>query len=99
MDCGFSMLLVYENDEEDFMDLVGNMDLPKKHYIFIPINDNQDRQQKQGGGHWALTLVDVKSKSFYYYDSAGSIIQNAKLLFRKLTKLVFKDTKNFKFLQ
>lgn len=38
-------------------------------YIFLPINDNPDVGQIEGGCHWSLLVIDVGDKTALYYDS------------------------------
>ena len=50
---------------------------------------------KGAGSHWGLIVVEKHSKNFYYYDSMGSVISNAKTLCDKISKFIFKDKVNF----
>lgn len=38
-------------------------------HIFLPINDNRDVSQAEGGSHWSLLLVSIIDGVSFHYDS------------------------------
>lgn len=38
-------------------------------HIFLPINDNPNPEQAEGGSHWSLLVVGVKDRVAFHYDS------------------------------
>ncbi|KAK3694374.1 hypothetical protein B0T22DRAFT_452322 [Podospora appendiculata] len=40
-------------------------------HIFLPVNDNRDRELADGGSHWSLLLVSVIDRVAFHYDSLG----------------------------
>ncbi|KAK0734503.1 nedd8-specific protease-like protein [Lasiosphaeria miniovina] len=40
-------------------------------HIFLPVNDNRDRERADGGSHWSLLLVSVIDGVAFHYDSLG----------------------------
>eukprot|EP00884_Botryococcus_braunii_P015988 jgi/Botrbrau1/3072/Bobra.0070s0063.2 len=40
-------------------------------YIFLPINDNVDYTEAEGGSHWSLLVYSAREAVFRHYDSAG----------------------------
>ncbi|KAK6613793.1 ulp1 protease family protein [Botrytis cinerea] len=43
--------------------------LSSHHHIFLPINDNRNVSQAEGGSHWSLLLVSVIDGVAFHYDS------------------------------
>lgn len=43
--------------------------LEQAKYVFLPINDNPDVNQVEGGAHWSLLVLDVAQKRALYYDT------------------------------
>ncbi|KAF2185138.1 cysteine proteinase [Zopfia rhizophila CBS 207.26] len=41
----------------------------KTTHIFLPINDNRDVSQAEGGSHWSLLLVSILDGVSFHYDS------------------------------
>ncbi|KAJ4154128.1 hypothetical protein LMH87_010591 [Akanthomyces muscarius] len=46
-------------------------DLAKVTHIFLPINDNHNVGDAEGGSHWSLLLVSVLDGVAFHYDSLG----------------------------
>lgn len=44
-------------------------DFTQTTHIFLPINDNRDVSQAEGGSHWSLLLVSVIDGVSFHYDS------------------------------
>lgn len=42
-------------------------------HIFLPINDNRDVAQAEGGLHWSLLLVSTLDRVAFHYDSLGNL--------------------------
>ncbi|KAH7391794.1 hypothetical protein BKA66DRAFT_412619 [Pyrenochaeta sp. MPI-SDFR-AT-0127] len=40
-------------------------------HVFLPINDNMDVTQAEGGSHWTLLLVSIIDGVSFHYDSLG----------------------------
>lgn len=40
-------------------------------HIFLPINDNRNVSQAEGGSHWSLLLVSTIDRVAFHYDSLG----------------------------
>lgn len=40
-------------------------------FIFIPVNNNSDVQQAEGGSHWSLVVISSEQHNAYYFDSLG----------------------------
>lgn len=40
-------------------------------HVFLPINDNTDVTQAEGGSHWTLLLVSIIDGVSFHYDSLG----------------------------
>lgn len=60
-------------------------------HIFLPINDNRDVSQAEGGSHWSLLLVSVIDGVSFHYDSlAPSNDTDAKGTSQKLEILLGK---------
>jgi len=43
----------------------------KVSHIFLPVNDNRDRERADGGSHWSLLLVSLIDRVAFHYDSLG----------------------------
>jgi sentrin-specific protease 8 len=41
-------------------------------HVFLPINDNVDVTQAEGGSHWSLLLVSIIDGVSFHYDSMGN---------------------------
>ncbi|KAH8891814.1 cysteine proteinase [Thozetella sp. PMI_491] len=58
-------------------------------HIFLPINDNHDTTQGEGGTHWSLLLVSVIDGIAFHYDSLhGSNWSEAQSCTRKLQQIL-----------
>ena len=44
-------------------------DLSRTTHVFLPINDNIDVTQAEGGSHWSLLLVSIIDGVSFHYDS------------------------------
>lgn len=44
-------------------------DFSRTTHIFLPINDNRDVNQAEGGSHWSLLLVSIIDGVSFHYDS------------------------------
>ncbi|TQV90396.1 cmp-sialic acid transporter [Cordyceps javanica] len=67
-------------------------DLTKVTHIFLPINDNRNVADAEGGSHWSLLLVSVHDGLAFHYDSLGSAnFDEGKLATRKLSQLLRRE--------
>lgn len=88
MDPAVVALLNYEEDPEI---IFYGLDLNQFDLIFIPINDNNDKFNLNGGNHWSLLVYLSKEDIFLYYDSIKkrtSNLENAKKIAQKLRVLI-----------
>jgi len=53
-------MLIFENNENEFLEMTEFMEIKKKRYVFFPINDLQSMYG--GGTHFALLVLDVINK-------------------------------------
>jgi sentrin-specific protease 8 len=66
-------------------------DFTKTTHIFLPVNDNRDVSQAEGGSHWSLLLVSITDGVAFHYDSlAPSNDAEARATSQKLEKLLGK---------
>ncbi|ATY60792.1 Ulp1 protease family [Cordyceps militaris] len=47
-------------------------DLTNITHVFLPINDNKDVRDGQGGSHWSLLLISIRDGLAFHYDSLSS---------------------------
>ncbi len=88
IDPAVSMSIVFDKDLDDIKDFIFNpLELGKKKYIFVPINDNETIEYKTKGSHWVLNIIDVDNKVIYYLDSMLGNVNNAKVSKQKFSKL------------
>jgi sentrin-specific protease 8 len=66
-----SFILNFENDLEEIESQLAPLNLSPKSLIVIPVNDNMDPSDPNGGTHWSLLLCYIKKDrlSFLYVDS------------------------------
>jgi sentrin-specific protease 8 len=58
-------------------------------HIFLPINDNRNVNQAEGGSHWSLLLVSTIDGVAFHYDSLGHAnLQEARLATAQLSKVL-----------
>ena len=92
--------MVYEDDEEDLIDLFGPLKLEQKEIIFMPLNDNTDKFKVMGGSHWALLVYFRNANEFHYFDSAGEgLIGNVEVIMKKMAVLLKRDDIGFKHIE
>jgi sentrin-specific protease 8 len=61
-------------------------------HVFLPINDNVDVTQAEGGSHWSLLLVSIIDGVSFHYDSMGNANdREAQSTTRKLEQLLGKQ--------
>ncbi|KAK3192386.1 hypothetical protein K4F52_001599 [Lecanicillium sp. MT-2017a] len=64
-------------------------DFNKVTHIFLPVNDNRNVSDAEGGSHWSLLLVSVSDGIAFHYDSLGGANwAEANLATRKLAEIV-----------
>lgn len=63
----FSFLLANYSNPSGLKDVLP--DLSKSSFIFMPVNDNQDFDETEGGSHWSLLLLCPKDQVAIIYDS------------------------------
>jgi sentrin-specific protease 8 len=64
-------------------------DFSKATHIFLPINDNRNVNQAEGGSHWSLLLVSKIDAVAFHYDSLNrSNYHEAKLAARVLSQVL-----------
>lgn len=62
--------------------------LEQAHYVFLPINDNDDVDLAEGGSHWSLLIVDLQKKEGFYYDTLDDTnVAPAEVVAKKLAIL------------
>lgn len=67
-------------------------DLAKVTHIFLPINDNHNVGDAEGGSHWSLLLVSVLDGVAFHYDSLGGAnYSEGNLTARKLSQVLGKN--------
>ncbi|ESZ96274.1 Ulp1 protease family protein [Sclerotinia borealis F-4128] len=58
-------------------------------HIFLPVNDNRNLTEAEGGSHWSLLLISVIDGVAFHYDSlSGSNVQEGILTTRKMSVLL-----------
>ncbi|KAJ3477404.1 hypothetical protein NLG97_g8850 [Lecanicillium saksenae] len=63
--------------------------LAKATHIFLPINDNHNVGDAEGGSHWSLLLVSVLDGVAFHYDSLGGAnYSEGNLTTRKLSQVL-----------
>ena len=93
MDPAVVALLNYEDDPE--MIFYG-LDLKQFSFFLIPINDNSDKMNANGGSHWSLLVYLPIEDIFIYLDSMkkkSNNIENAINIAGKLRGLIKEDQK------
>jgi sentrin-specific protease 8 len=68
-------------------------------HIFLPVNDNRDVNQAEGGSHWSLLLVSVIDGLSFHYDSlapsndleARGTSHNLEILLGKKLRFIHRD--------
>ena len=61
-------------------------------HVFLPINNNTDVEEAEGGSHWSLLLVSLKDNVAFHYDSMfPTNEENAKLATQKLKKYLRRE--------
>merc|ERR1712227_36693 len=64
-------------------------DFSKVTHIFLPVNDNRNVSDAEGGSHWSLLLVSVRNGIAFHYDSLGGANwAEANLATRRLSECV-----------
>jgi len=69
--------MFFESELEDILDTFEPLKFGSRKYIFVPINDKEDKFQAVGGSHWALLLYVVKGEYFIYFDSSSGVISSS----------------------
>jgi Ulp1 family protease len=88
LDPAVSMSIIFDKNLEDIKDCIFNpLELDKKKFIFVPINDNEKIQYKTSGSHWVLNIIDVDNNTIYYLDSMSGNVNNSKVSKQKFSKL------------
>lgn len=64
-----TFLLMQSVDVKNIASALPSFD--KVTHIFLPVNDNRDALQADGGTHWSLLLVSVIDGVAFHYDSLG----------------------------
>jgi sentrin-specific protease 8 len=60
-------------------------------HIFLPINDNRNVSQAEGGSHWSLLLVSAVDGVAFHYDSLGGAnFSEARLATDKMARVLGK---------
>ena len=62
-----SFMLVSTPDPSTLKDVLP--DFTNTTHIFLPVNDNRDVEQAEGGSHWSLLLVSLIDGVAFHYDS------------------------------
>ena len=91
MDPCFSALLLLEDDDTIEI-LTQELNLKKYNFIFMIVNDNQDKFKQEGGNHWCLLIYEKKSNIFFCFDSFSlkNPMENAIFLSKKIGKILNK---------
>mmetsp|Transcript_29668 Transcript_29668/g.30802 ORF Transcript_29668/g.30802 Transcript_29668/m.30802 type:complete len:245 (+) Transcript_29668:20-754(+) len=80
--------IYFDDCIEDLFYMLSPLDMKSKKYIFLPINDSNDRFQIGGGMHWALMVYSVQEDKYFYIDSTSSTIKHIHTISQKLKKIV-----------
>ena len=64
-----SLLLMHSPDYKAIADALPNFS--RTTHIFLPINNNKNVAEAEGGTHWSLLLVSVIDGVAFHYDSVG----------------------------
>ena len=64
--------LLKEGVTDDFNIILEPLNIWKKKYIFLAVNDNKI-VSKVGGQHWSLLLYTLRENMWYHYDSMNSV--------------------------
>lgn len=58
-------------------------------HIFLPINDNRNVAQAEGGSHWSLLVVSALDGAAFHYDSLGGAnYAEARLATERMSKIL-----------
>ncbi|KAK0391446.1 hypothetical protein NLU13_0947 [Sarocladium strictum] len=82
-----TFLLMKEPDMRQILSALP--DFSKVTHIFLPINDNRNVGQAEGGSHWSLLLVSALDGIAFHYDSLGGAnFAEASLATRKMSEVL-----------
>jgi len=82
-----TFLLMKEQSIKDVRSALPNFD--RITHIFLPVNDNTNPNQAEGGSHWSLLLVSVIDGAAFHYDSLGGCnVRDAEWATRKLSHVL-----------
>jgi len=80
---------------DDLKICLKNLELESKEFIFIPVNDINNKYNGGGGNHWSLLIYQKKNNEFFYLDSMNSFINNTHIIVKNLkTILNIENTQN-----
>ena len=65
-----SFLLMQTRDPSTLREALPKFD--RVSHVFLPINDNRNVAQAEGGSHWSLLLVSAADRRSFHYDSLAS---------------------------
>ena len=74
-------LKLCESIDEARMCFLDPLELKKKRFIFLPLNNNKNLEA--GGDHWSLLVIDRNDSLMKHYDSIGSNKNDALYFFEK----------------
>jgi len=61
-------------------------------HIFLPINNNHDPEEAEGGSHWSLLVISRMDNSAFHYDSLHETNhEEAVLVTEKMSKILGKN--------
>lgn len=83
----FSFLLCNHPEPTELKDVLPNM--ADAAYIFLPVNDNDDYGEAEGGSHWSLVVFCPPERTAYIYNTmVGSNIEATERLIDNTAKLL-----------
>lgn len=88
--------IYFDESIEDLYDMLFPLNLDKKSFIFLPINDNTNKYAQGGGTHWALLVYSKIEDKFFYFDSTLSYISTIDTVASKISQIIKYKSNNQK---
>lgn len=83
--CPAIVQFMKRGDSSQVGPFLDSMDLRKKEYVFMAVNDSSS-QFSPGGTHWSLLILHLATSTFRHYDSLGGCNERAaRSIVRNLT--------------
>ena len=64
-----SFLVTYCSEDEEFEDLSNGIEICKRSWILLPVNNNDSAVNNMNASHWSLLACHVSSGSLFHFDS------------------------------